>query len=79
MVLLYGEDGDGPKVSVLVQDETICLTQKQLSELFECAVENINFHLKNIYSEGELFEGATIKEFLIVRQEGVHHQSFCTG
>ena len=27
-------------------------------------------HLRNIYAEGELPEPATIKEFLIVRQEG---------
>lgn len=70
MMLLYGSEGNGPKVQVLVQHETIWLSQKQLSELFECAVENINFHLKKIYAEGELSEEATIKEFLIVRQEG---------
>lgn len=31
---------------------------------------NINIHLKNVYEEGELSESATIKDYLIVRQEG---------
>jgi hypothetical protein len=31
----------------------------------------VSEHLKNIYAEGELTEEATIKEYLIVRREGV--------
>jgi hypothetical protein len=35
MMLLYGSEGNGPKIQVLVQDETIWLSQKQMAELFE--------------------------------------------
>ena len=41
-----------------------------MAELFRTTVPNINLHLKNISEEGELEEAATIKDFLIVRQEG---------
>ena len=41
-----------------------------MSELFQTTVPNINLHIKNILAEGELAEGATIKDYLIVRQEG---------
>ena len=41
-----------------------------MAELFQTTVPNINLHLKNIFEEGELEEVATIKDFLIVRQEG---------
>ncbi|MDO8794641.1 MAG: DEAD/DEAH box helicase family protein [Vicinamibacterales bacterium] len=41
-----------------------------MAELFQTSVPNINLHLKAIYDEGELVEGATIKSYLIVRSEG---------
>jgi hypothetical protein len=41
-----------------------------MTELFQTIVPNVNMHLRNVYSEGELREAPTIKEFLIVGQEG---------
>ncbi|MCK6554945.1 hypothetical protein L6Q96_10250 [Candidatus Binatia bacterium] len=52
------------------EGDTIWLTQAQLAELFETSVPNINLHLKAVYEEGELDEGATITAYLIVRAEG---------
>lgn len=49
MMLLYGSEGNGPKIQVLVQDETIWLSQKQMAELFEVSTATINEHLKNIF------------------------------
>lgn len=46
------------------------MTQKALSELFDCGVDNISIHLKNIYDEKELSEEATVEFFSIVQQEG---------
>ena len=37
--------------------------------MFQTTVPNINIHLNNVYEEGELTETATIKDYLIVRQE----------
>ena len=65
----YEQDGM-PQLEVWLEDETIWLTQKQMGELFGCAMENIIHHLKNIYAEEELLEAATTKEFLVVRFEG---------
>jgi hypothetical protein len=42
----------------------------RLAELFQTTIQNINLHLQNIYEEGELDPGATIKSYLIVRTEG---------
>ena len=58
-----------PQLEVWLEDETIWLTQKQMAELFGCAMENVIHHLKNIYAEEELTESATTKEFLVVRFE----------
>ena len=57
-------------IDVFFQDETLWLTQKQVSELFETTPQNITLHLKNIYNENELDENATCKEFLQVQKEG---------
>jgi hypothetical protein len=50
--------------------ETVWLTQAQMAELFQTTPQNITLHLKAIYSEGELNEAATCKDYLQVRQEG---------
>lgn len=67
---LYSADGGSTSIEVRLNGETVWLTQQQIADLFETSRENITMHLKNIYSEGELVEQATRKEFLQVRQEG---------
>ncbi len=57
-------------IDVLVEDETLWITQKKISELFETTPQNITLHLKNIYEENELEETSTCKESLQVQQEG---------
>ena len=69
IVFYQPSQGDEP-VRVLLEGETVWLPQAMIAELFQTTVPNINIHLKNIYEEGELDETATVKEYLIVRQEG---------
>ena len=69
-ILIYQTENGETKLDVRFQDETVWLTQKLMAELFQTSVPNINMHLKNIFEEGELEENRTIKEFLIVQQEG---------
>ena len=57
-------------VEVLFKDEMIWATQRMMAELFDCTVDNISLHLKNLYSEGELDEGSTVEYFSIVQTEG---------
>ncbi len=58
------------ELKVSVDDDTVWLTQKQLSELFEVTISNINMHIKSIYKEDELVKSLTIKKYLIVQKEG---------
>jgi Virulence protein RhuM family/HIT domain len=46
-----------------------------IAELYQTTVPNVNLHLKNIYVEGELRRGATIKDYLMVRHEGARQVS----
>lgn len=69
-IVIYQTENGETKLDVRFQDETVWLTQKLMAELFQTSIPNINMHLKNIFEEGELEENRTIKEFLIVQQEG---------
>lgn len=68
--ILYTTSEGVVKLNVLLQDETIWLTQKAMGILFDTTPQNITIHLKNIFESGELEEGATCKEFLQVQMEG---------
>lgn len=57
-------------VEVRLEQESVWLTQRQIAEVFETTPENILMHLKNVYKDSELDEGATAKDFLAVRLEG---------
>jgi len=66
---IYKLDNEN-EIKALVKDETIWLTQKGMSELFDCSADNISLHLKNIYELGELEEGGTTEKTSVVQKEG---------
>ena len=41
-----------------------------MAQLFDCSVDNIVFHLRNIYKDEELIEAATSEDYSEVRNEG---------
>lgn len=57
-------------IEVKLEKETVWLSQKQISELFEKDSDTIGLHLKNIYNSEELEEFSTTEEYSVVRQEG---------
>ena len=68
--LLYNTPNENIKVNVIVKDETLWLTQKAMSELFDVNTQAITKHLKNIFEEGELEKAATCSKMEQVQQEG---------
>ncbi|MFT4927678.1 MAG: hypothetical protein ACI8WB_003791 [Phenylobacterium sp.] len=67
---VYQNKDGSISLNVPLESGSIWLYQQQMADLFDTTVANINTHLRSIYSTGELDEEATIKESLIVRQEG---------
>lgn len=41
-------------VNVILKNEIIWFSQKNITDLFECSLDNISLHLKNIFQENEL-------------------------
>ena len=72
-VLIY-QDG-GQDLRVRLDGQTVWLTQRQVAELYQVTVPNINQHLKSIYEDEELQPEATIKRYLIVQTEGARQVS----
>ena len=73
-LILYQTPDGQTRLECRFDQETLWLT-RQMAELFQTSVPNVNIHLKAIYEEGELNEGATIKPYLIVRFEGTRQVS----
>jgi hypothetical protein len=69
IVFYQGEDGRS-RIQVRLDDGTFWLTQRLLGELFQKDVRTINEHIQNIFDEGELDPGATIRKSRIVQTEG---------
>ena len=66
---LYKID-DESEINALVKDESIWLTQKSMSELFEVGTPAISKHLSNIFESGEIDEVSTVSKMEIVQNEG---------
>ncbi len=63
--------GDKPlSVELRYEDENIWLTQRLMAELYGVDVRTVNDHIQKIFSDGELSQAATIRNFRIVQQEG---------
>ena len=69
-IIIYQPHADQPAIDVRLEGETVWLSQRQMSVLFDTSSDNVGLHLKNIYAEGELLEEATTEDFSVVRQEG---------
>ncbi len=69
-IIIYQTESGQTRIDVRLQDETVWLTQKLMSELFQKDVRTINEHIKNILDEGELEADPTIRKFRIVQKEG---------
>ncbi len=57
-------------IEMRYEDENIWLTQKMMATLYDVDVRTINEHIKKIYSDSELEEDSTIRNFRIVQAEG---------
>ena len=69
-IIIYQSEDGQTNIDVLLESETVWLTQQQMSELFQTSRTNVVEHIKHIYEEGELEEDSTCRNFRQVREEG---------
>lgn len=69
-VLIYLPEEGSAKVEVRLENENVWLSQQQMAELYQSSRTNVVEHIRHIYEEGELDEGATCRNFRQVQMEG---------
>lgn len=65
-VEIYKSNND-IEVAITFKNESVWLSQKQMSELFDKDTDTIGLHLKNIFNENELEETSTTEIFSVVQ------------
>lgn len=68
--LIFEKQAHADSIEVRYEDETLWLTQKMMSNLFDVTTKTISEHLTNIFDSGELDKNPTIRKFRIVQLEG---------
>ena len=62
-LVLFETEDKAITLSVPVEQDTVWLTQEQMSELFETARSSIAYHIGNIFKEKELDESTSVENF----------------
>ena len=73
-IILYQPDST-LSLDVRVENETVWLTQAQMTELFQTTRNNITLHIRNIFKEGELEESSVCKESLLTAADGKKYKT----
>ena len=68
--LIFERQTHDKGIQVRFENGDLWLTQKAISELYDCTTDNVSLHLKNIYNDFELDKISTIEEFSVVQKEG---------
>ncbi|MFW5851634.1 MAG: virulence RhuM family protein [Bacteroidota bacterium] len=72
--LFYTSPNGKVKIDVILNEETVWLTQKDISALFGVQVPAISKHLKNIFESGELHENSVISILETTADDGKVYQ-----
>ena len=68
--LIFERQSHDKGVQVRFENGDLWLTQKAISELYDCSTDNVGLHLKNIYNDYELDRDSTTEDFSVVQKEG---------
>ena len=69
-IVIYQSEKLSTHIAVLLEDETVWLTQLQMVALFQSTKQNISLHISNIFKEGELQEDAAVKYSFTTASDG---------
>ncbi|MBI2257568.1 MAG: virulence protein RhuM/Fic/DOC family protein [Flavobacteriia bacterium] len=69
-ILIYQSNDNQTQIEVQFENDTVWLTQSQMTTLFNQTKQSISLHINNCFKEGELNKAGTVKESLTVQIEG---------
>ncbi len=74
-LIIYKNKEGNIIVDAIYKDETLWLSQKSMSKVFDCSTDNISLHLKNIFKEGELDENSVVEESSVTASDGKKYKT----
>lgn len=69
-LVLYEYGTSKSQIQVIVDSETVWLSQSQMVELFQKSKQNISLHINNCFRDGELEKKSVVKEYLTTAKDG---------
>lgn len=76
-IVIYKNASGQYTVEVLLNDDTVWLTQKQMAELFAADRSVITKHIRNIFKQGELKEKSVCANFAHTAPDGKVYRTIC--
>ncbi|MCD4795233.1 MAG: virulence RhuM family protein [Bacteroidales bacterium] len=74
-IAVYETEDGKIKINVLFENENLWLNQKLMAQLFECSVDNISLHLKNVFAEKELNKNSVVEEYSTTAKDGKKYKT----
>lgn len=74
-IVLFETEDAKVRLTVPIQEDTVWLTQAQMTELFDTSKQNVSLHINNCFKEGELDKGSVVKDFLTTASDGKKYKT----
>ena len=69
-LIIYKNSDGNIVVDAIYKDETLWLSQKGMSKVFECSTDNISLHLKHIFQDNELNKDSVTEKCSLTADDG---------
>ncbi len=74
LILYTTEDGKS-QIKLRAKDQTVWLSQREMSDLFDVSTDNVGLHLKNIFADGELDADSVAEESSVTAVDGKNYRT----
>ena len=74
-IIIYQSQDGVTKIDVLLENETVWLTQAQIVDLYQSSKSNISEHIKHIFEDGELDKDSVVRNFRTTASDGKEYNT----
>jgi hypothetical protein len=74
-LIIYKNSDGNIIVDAIYKDETLWLSQKGMSKVFDCTTDNISLHLKHIFEEQELDKNSVTEKCSVTADDGKNYNT----
>ena len=74
-IIFYQTEKQNVTINVTYLNESFWLSQKMIAQLFNCSIDNVSLHLKNIFNSEELNPNSVIEEFSVTASDGKNYKT----